>query len=216
MRNSYYRIWQNLTSNLTQFIHILKNHVVITHCDVNYHRDKITFMCECVTIAESNLRPTGLWSLDKLKNLLLDKLKNLNKPLLKSHGNYNIMPIDQSTSSKRYIMYPFRIHIHFYFSLDLGSTDATGRVPYQSLTRGAATDIVAHTLVPRMSDFFLKFFFIYLFLFFRFSPTWLRFMLIWAKPGRFGLNRADSAKIKLYLPIWIVSVDSRNWPKWWK
>ena len=69
-------------------------------------------MCECVTIAQSNLRPTRLWSLDKLKNLLLDKLKNLNKPLLKSHRNYNIMPTDQSTSSKRYIMYPFVYEYH--------------------------------------------------------------------------------------------------------
>ena len=51
------------------------------------------------------------------------------------------------------------------------------------------------------------------FFFFRFEPTRLQFALTRLQ---FAPIQANSAKIELYRPNRIVSIGSRNWPKWLK
>ena len=78
-------------------------------------------------------------------------------------------------------------------TVNLWSTNVTGRVPHQSLTRGAASDMAARTSVSRLR---------FLFLFFIFFPSDSRRLgLICAEPGLFGQN-------------WAISASDRNGPKW--
>ena len=70
-------------------------------------------------------------------------------------------------------------------TVNLWSTDVTGRVPHQSLTRGAASDMAARTSVSRLRFLFLFFIFFSL----GFAPTWLdlrRTGPIWPKLGHIG------------------------------
>ena len=71
--------------------------------------------------------------------------------------------------------------------------DAVGRVPHRSPMRGVASDVVACTLVPRLSFFFSHIRVDSA----RFAPTWLLF----------ALSRADLARIKPYWLDRVVSAD---------